>query len=290
MWTLYAALIVTLAVLSTAPAEARTPADNALKVMSFNIRNSNSNDGENGWDHRHDFVMEFLRAQKPDVIGMQEVLQRQKDDLEKALPEYEPFGIARDDAKTKGEYSLILTRRDRFKRLDGGNFWLSDTPETVGSKSWGNRVIRICSWARLKDRRTGRAFYFYNLHLDHESQFSREKAMQLVVDRIRAREHPDPVILTGDFNAGEANPAVTLVKESTHPVLRDTFRVAHPDEKEAGTFHGFSGKPGENKIDYIFVTEEWAVEDARILRDNKEGRYPSDHFPIDAVLRFKDAK
>jgi endonuclease/exonuclease/phosphatase family metal-dependent hydrolase len=110
------------------------------------------------------------------------------------------------------------------------------------------------------------------------------------VDRIRAREHPDPVILTGDFNAGEDNPAVTLVKESTHPVLRDTFRVVHPDETAAGTFHGFSGTAGKEKIDYIFVTEEWAVEDARILRDHREGRYPSDHFPITASLRLLDTE
>lgn len=279
-----------LAVLNTADAEAAPTPGTDLKVMSFNLRYANLKDEGNLWEERREIIFDLLKEQKPDVIGTQEGLKRQIDDLLEALPEYEAFGVARSDGKTEGEHSKIFYNRRRFKREDGETFWFSDTPEKIGSKSWGNTVVRICTWVRLKEKSTGRRFYVYNLHIDHESQPSRERSVKLLLERIRSRKHPDPVLVTGDFNAGEDNPAVEAMIADTGLDLRDTFRVAHPDEKVAGTFNGFQGRTDGEKIDYVFASPEFQVRKAVILRTNRDGRYPSDHFPITADLRLSTTK
>jgi endonuclease/exonuclease/phosphatase family metal-dependent hydrolase len=267
-----------------------------LHVMSFNIRNGTANDGENHWKNRRQMVFELLRNQKCDIVGLQEALKFQIDEIIKAVPEFGMVGVGRDDGKTKGEYSAILYNRQRFKIDNSGTFWLSDTPEVPGSITWGNDCTRICTWARLVEKKTGKAFYMYNLHLDHVSQPSREKSVALVAERIDGRNHKDPFILTGDFNAGENNPAILYLKgrnvlddgksgQSQNPLaLVDTFRVLHTDEKEVGTFHEFKGLRSGDKIDYIFTTPNVKVLEAEILRDNIKGRYPSDHFPVTARI------
>ncbi|MBW3624563.1 MAG: endonuclease/exonuclease/phosphatase family protein, partial [Armatimonadetes bacterium] len=225
MWISLTLCFMLLAAMPTASGRPASPDRDELKIISFNIRFANPKDEGNLWEDRREMMFGLLREQKPDVIGLQEALRSQIDDLRKALPRYEEFGVGRADGKSEGEHSTILYDGRRFRREDGGTFWLSDTPEVVASKSWGNRVVRICTWARLKDRRTGRAFYVYNTHLDHESQPSRERSAQLLLERIRGRKHSDPVILMGDFNAGEGNAAVrTITASEHHPVLRDTFR------------------------------------------------------------------
>jgi endonuclease/exonuclease/phosphatase family metal-dependent hydrolase len=169
-----------------------------------------------------------------------------------------------------------------------------------GSTSWGNSYTRICTWARFKEKQTGGAFYLYNLHLDHQSQPSREKSVLLLVERISQRKYKDPFVVTGDFNAGENNPAILYLEgkaapalafarkrggESKNPVpMVDTFRVLYPDANEVGTFNRFQGIRSGDKIDYIFTTPDVKVLEAAILRDNIDGRYPSDHFPVIAKL------
>jgi endonuclease/exonuclease/phosphatase family metal-dependent hydrolase len=267
-----------------------------LQVMSFNIRNGAANDGENHWKNRRQMVFELLRNHKSDVIGLQEALKFQIDEIIEAVPEYGMVGVGRDGGKTEGEYSAILYNRQRFKVDESDTFWLSDTPQVPGSITWGNACTRICTWARLVEKKTGKAFYMYNLHLDHVSQPSREKSVALVTERIRQRKYKEPFVLTGDFNAGENNPAILYLKgkaaldngkggKSKNPlVLVDTFRVLHPDANEVGTFHEFKGLRSGDKIDYIFTTPDVKVLEASILRDNTEGRYPSDHFPVVAEI------
>lgn len=258
----------------------------SIRLMSFNIRYANPNDGENYWEKRREMLCQLVREEKPDVLGVQEALKVQLDEMGRALPEYASIGVGRDDGKSAGEHSQVLYRSDRFHLDRKGTFWFSDTPDIPGSKHWGNTVVRICTWARLKDKKTGRTFYIYNLHLDHQSQPSRVKSVELLLKRIQAREHKDPVVVMGDFNAGEDNAAITALKESSEPKLQDTFRKIHPEASEVGTFHGFRGKAEPEKIDHIFVTEEFAVETADILRNNDKGRYPSDHFPVTACCRL----
>ena len=264
---------------------AAAPARAPLTAMSFNIRYGTANDGENRWPLRRDFLIDVLREQAADVIGLQEALDFQIDEIAAALPMYGVIGVGRDDGARKGEYSAILFHRDRFQVSDAGTFWFSDTPETVASKSWGNRITRICTWARLIDR-DGRAFWHYNVHLDHESQPSRERSAALLRQRIAERRHPaEPVVVTGDFNAGEQNPAVSAM--TSGGTFVDTFRTRHPDEKVVGTFSGFDvAKTAGEKIDYVFVPPGTEVMRAEIVRTARSGRTPSDHFPVVAQIRL----
>ncbi|MEJ2703372.1 MAG: endonuclease/exonuclease/phosphatase family protein [Sedimentisphaerales bacterium] len=284
---------------SASGAEAGSAANSQeVRVMTFNIRYGTANDGENRWPNRRQMVCDVIHNHESDVIGLQEALKFQIDEILAASPELGLIGVGRDDGKTKGEYSAILYDHDRFTVDDSGTFWLSDTPEVPGSITWGNACTRICTWARLIEKKTGKAFYAFNLHLDHICQPSRERSALLVTQRIRDRKHPDPFVLTGDFNVGETNAVVMYLKgksrftwsgqrEPANPVpMVDTFRVLHPDAKDVGTFHSFSGKRSNQKIDYVFAPPAAHVFAAQILHDNVDGRYPSDHFPVIARLRL----
>ncbi len=271
-----------------------------LVVMSFNIRYGTANDGENNWDKRKEMACDLVRREAPDLVGLQEALRAQIDDMRAALPEYAEIGVGRDDGKTQGEYSGILYRKDRFDLDESGTFWLSDTPEVPGSITWANACTRLCTWGRLIPKSSGRPFYMYNTHLDHVSQPSREKGIALIMSRVVNRKHPDPIILTGDFNSGENSAVVRYLKGerqlevvsdglSRNPLpLVDTFRLLHKDASDVGTAHGFKGSRAGSKIDYIFVRPGTEVLRAEILHDNKENHYPSDHFPITAAIRFAD--
>jgi len=298
-WLVAALAVVVLAGVSLCGQKGES-VDGPLEVsaMSFNIRYGTAGDGENRWQNRRQMVFDLVGRCDPDVVGLQEALGFQIDEICKALPQYAMIGVGRDDGKTKGEYSAILYRRERFEVEQGGTFWLSDTPEVPGSITWGNACTRICTWARFVERKTGRAFYHYNLHLDHISQPSREKSVVLLAERIRNRKRPEPFVVTGDFNAGENNPAILFLKgkttvpgkdnanvENTVPMV-DTFRVLHPDANDVGTFNGFKGDRTGDKIDFILTTSDVQVLDAQIVRDDVDGRYPSDHFPVTARLRF----
>ena len=172
-----------------------------LKLMTFNVRYENAGDVDSrSWAKRVVGAVRMIREEAPDVIGVQEALHGQAADLWASLPDYEFFGTGRDDGKREGEYSGIFYRRDRFEAdvSDSGTFWLSDTPEKPGSRTWGNTIPRVAAWIKLTDRSTGRAFYFFNTHWDHRDQPSREKAALLIARRIDARKSPElPVILLG---------------------------------------------------------------------------------------------
>ena len=255
-----------------------------LAVTTFNIRYGTAADGENRWELRRPLFLDVLRAQHADVVGFQEALRFQLDEIGAEFREYRELGVGRDDGDTLGEYAAILYRHDRLEVLEYDTFWLSPTPEMVASTGWGNRITRICTWARFRDHRTARTFYIVNVHFDHESQPSREHAAELVSERIRERAHADPVILLGDFNAGETNPARRRLLDAVP--LRDAFRVAHPGVDTVGTFNGFEGTRTGEMIDAVLISSGWEVLDARIDRTARGGRYPSDHFPVTVRVRF----
>lgn len=270
-----------LAAVAQAAAQDRAP----LTVMTFNIRYGTANDGENRWALRKDFLIDVVREQNADLVGLQEALDFQIDEIVAAIPAYGVIGVGRDDGARKGEYAAILFRRDRFQVSDAGTFWFSDTPSVIASKSWGNNITRICTWARLVDR-DGRAFWHFNVHLDHQSQPSRERSAQLLRKRIDERAFAsEPVVVTGDFNAGESNPAVAAM--TAGGVFVDTFRVKHADERVVGTFSGFDvTKTSGEKIDYVFAPAGAEVLRAEIIRTARAGRTPSDHFPVVAQIKL----
>jgi endonuclease/exonuclease/phosphatase family metal-dependent hydrolase len=256
-----------------------------LSVLSFNIRYGTADDGANAWAARRELVFQVIRDTGADVLGVQEALRFQLDEIASAVPGLAEVGVAREDGDTAGEYSAILFDARRLAAEDHGTFWFSDTPGVPGSMSWGNRITRICTWVRLRERSSGRTFYVYNVHLDHESQSSRERSVELLAHRIAERSHPDPVIVLGDFNAGETNPAIRYLvgnSASPGPRLHDTFRAVHPRADSVGTFHAFQGGASGEKIDYVLTDGEWQVLDAAIVRTHVAGRYPSDHYPVSA--------
>jgi endonuclease/exonuclease/phosphatase family metal-dependent hydrolase len=113
-----------------------------------------------------------------------------------------------------------------------------------------------------------------------------------VAERIAMRRASDePVILTGDFNAGESNPAVTRLTQpwqGAPAMFADSFRVRHPDDREVGTFTGFKiGQTGGDKIDYVLVPPGTEVTAAAIVRTSRGDRYPSDHFPVTATVLLR---
>ena len=261
-----------------------------IDAVAFNIRFDNPKDGENAWPNRKEMVGKWIESESPDVIGLQEALRHQINDIKKVATAYSEYGVGRDDGKSRGEHCTILYLKKRFTldKKDCGTFWFSDTPEKIASKSWGNEIPRICTWARLIHKKTGKGFYLYNVHYDHQSQSSRIGASNLIIERISNRKQSnEPIILMGDFNAAEKNPAITAFKEEPLKLV-DTFRVVKPDEKMVKTFHGFRGGSFMGgKIDHVFILPKTAkVRSAEIVRFNKDERYLSDHYPVRAKLSF----
>lgn len=258
-----------------------------LKLMSFNVRYENAEDtGQRAWRQRVIGAVRMIREEAPDVIGVQEAMHGQAADLWASLPDYEFFGAARDDGRRSGEYAGIFFRRDRFEPDldDRGTFWLSDTPEKPGSKTWGNGIPRTATWLRLVDRSTQRGFYVFNTHWDHRHQGSRERSALLLAERIARRRVPgEPVVLLGDLNAVEKNPGVASLAGKAR--LIDTFRVLHPMEPATTTLHFWRGtRAGALKVDHILVSEGAEVVAAEI----RDGDQPmvSDHFPVTARVAF----
>jgi len=255
-----------------------------LAVMSFNIRYGTARDGDDAWEHRRAPLLATIAAHDPDVLGLQEALRFQLDEIGAAFPAYREIGVGRDDGVAAGEYAALLVRRDRFAVDTSGTFWLSDTPAAPGSMSWGNRIPRVCTWAVLTDAHTGRRFAVFNTHLDHESQPSRERSTALILERIGSAAAGLPVLVLGDFNAGEDNAALAALRAAG---FRDTYRVADPDPAGDGTFGAFRGDSTGAKIDYVLARGGWIVDAADILRRRSGRRDPSDHFPVIARLRLE---
>ncbi|HEX5086031.1 MAG TPA: endonuclease/exonuclease/phosphatase family protein [Blastocatellia bacterium] len=263
-----------------------------VRVMSYNIRYGTAQDGENHWDKRKEFLIETVKAFDPDLLGTQETLGFQRDYLAGKLSRYEILGVGRDDGGETGEMTALYFKRDRFEKLDGGHFWLSETPDKPGSKSWDAALTRMVTWVELRDRRqpTAKPLVFFNTHFDHRGEQARLESARLLRRRIAERATKCRIIVTGDFNTGEDSPpyrAFFGAEDNLVSPLRDTYRLRHSERKtDEGTFSRFkAGAAGGPRIDWIGVSAEWQVLDALIDRTERGGRTPSDHFAVTAVLR-----
>jgi endonuclease/exonuclease/phosphatase family metal-dependent hydrolase len=277
---------------AAADAPANTPAE--IRVMSYNIRYGTARDGENHWNKRKEFLVDTVRAFDPDLLGTQETLALQRDYLAQHLDGYEAWGVGRDDGKAKGEFAALFYKQARFERLDGGNFWLSETPEKVGSHGWDAALTRLVSWVKLRDRRDparGELVYF-NTHFDHRGRRARLESAKLLRRKIVELAAGRPVIVTGDFNANEGSTPYQALFEKNgdpHAILFDTFRAMHPHPgTEEGSFSGFHAERTSGpRIDWIGCTSDWQIVQADIDRTQRGGHTPSDHFAVFAVLRHK---
>lgn len=263
-----------------------------VRVMSFNIRLGTAADGPNHWDLRKDRVVEAILKFGPDLLGTQEVINFQRDYLAGKLSDYDSFGVGREDGKEKGEMMTIFFRRDRFEKIEGGHFWLSDQPDTVGSKGWDAALPRLVSWVKLRDRTAPAKLplLFANTHFDHLGKIARGESATLIRERLAVLGKGCHLILTGDFNADEGSLPYRNLFAGTgdNPLLRDSYRVAFTEKMpDEGTFSGFvptniSGA----RIDWIAVGETITVKSAAIDRSAADGRTPSDHFPVTAILEI----
>ncbi len=260
-----------------------------VRVMSFNIRYGTANDGINRWELRKEFLAQTIRNFDPDLLGTQETLASQRDFLAESFPGYGVVAAGRDDGKLAGEMAALFYRKDRFEAIDQGHVWLSETPEKVGSKGWDAALPRIASWVKLKDLQSpdSKPILFVNAHLDHKGQQARLESCRLIRRQLEKLGSDSCWILTGDFNAAPTEePYRALFDDSADRKLLDTFRAIHPHpEADEGTFSSFdASKTAGTRIDWIACTEDFQVRLARIDRTAREGRTPSDHFPVTAVL------
>ena len=257
-----------------------------IKVMTFNIRYA-SNFGANSWPKRRNGVVQVIRNKKADLIGTQEGLHHQLLYMDKELKNHKWIGVGREGGN-KGEFMAIFYRTDRFKPLETKHFWLSDTPEVVGSASWGNSVKRMVTWVRFRDLKTNKEFYFWNTHFDHRSQPSREKSAQLIINRVDALKTKLPVILVGDFNAAaKANRAYdTLTGQGA---FKDSFDTAK-EKVNVGwnTFNSFrKTEKGKRRIDWVLTLGPAQVDRTEIVLFKGFKQIPSDHQPVTAQLRLR---
>ncbi|MEY4672832.1 MAG: hypothetical protein RL148_616 [Planctomycetota bacterium] len=251
-----------------------------LVVVSANIRYGTARDGADSWPARRDALADLLLAQQPTVLGVQEALDFQVAFLEERLPGHQRLGGGR-DADRGGEHACLFVDRARLEVLDHGDFWLSTTPGVAGSVGWDAALPRICTWAQLRDRASGRSFWVWNTHFDHRGPEARRQSALLLATRMATTAGPHLVL--GDFNAGESSPPLQALRAAG---LRDTYRELQP-EGPAGTFHAFRGGLGGEKIDAVLACKGFVTVQAGILSDPMEtGRYVSDHHPVVAAVRL----
>ncbi|MFO0915609.1 MAG: endonuclease/exonuclease/phosphatase family protein [Pirellulales bacterium] len=265
----------------------------AVRVMSFNVRYGTADDKENHWDHRQQLLIDTIRAFDPDILGTQETLGFQRDYIAEKLPDYQVLGVGRDDGAEKGEMMALYYRRDRFEQLDAGHFWLSETPEQVGSKSWDSSLPRMATWVKLRDRRApdSRPILAINTHFDHQGTEARLQSARLLRSQASKLGADADWIITGDFNTGPGSePYEALfgpLDGNPSPVV-DSYRELHasdPAGTAEGTFTGFDRTSTRGpRIDWIAVSRGWKIESAAIDRTEREGHLPSDHFPVTAVI------
>lgn len=264
--------------------------EKSLRVMSFNIRYNEPRDGVNAWVNRKTKVADVIRFHKADLVGVQEALDDQLKDLEKLLPDFAWCGAGRTDGKTDGEYSAILYRRSRFKLLETKTFWLSQTPEKIGSKGWDANLPRIVTWAKFQDLKTKKTFYHFNTHFDHIGKQARTESSKLILAQIPKIAGKFPFVVTGDFNAKEDTNVYQILtgkEEAGNFKLIDARYVSTNGHfGDDSTFNEFKELIPMMKIDYIFVGEKTSVSEHGVLSDRWNGNWASDHLPILAEITF----
>ena len=260
-----------------------------LNVMTFNIRLHIKSDSLNAWPYRKDNVASQIKFHNVHILGVQEALHDQMMDLSQSLTQFKFAGVARDDGKTKGEYSAIFYDTVRLKLLESSTFWLSLTPAVPGSKSWDAAITRIVTWAKFRDAKTKKTFYVFNTHFDHIGKEARKESAKLIKQRVKEIAGSNPVIIMGDFNSKPSDDPIKLLIDSTDKDrLIDTKSISvTPHYGPQGTFNAFTSKETDNEpIDFIFIKGKWKVLQHATLSQTWGGRFSSDHFPVFAKLSF----
>jgi len=251
----------------------------SLVVESFNIRYDNPDDAINAWPNRQHLIYAHLKTLQPDVLGLQEVLHHQLSWLNGQLPDYSYIGVGRDDGVIAGEFVPLFYNKNTITKLDGGNFWLSETPDVAGSIGWEAQLPRVASWGHFE--KDGADFFVFNVHFSHVSDVARQKSAEFLLTHIPAIAANKPVILLGDFNMLNNSAAYKTLTSGRLLPLTDTATLANAED--VGTYNGFAA--GErSRIDYIFISNGLKSHDYRTYQISVAGVYISDHFPISTVI------
>ncbi len=257
-----------------------------LTLGTFNLRFDNANDTGNLWKDRVPGATAIIRFHDFDIFGTQEGLKNQLDDISNTLPQYSRYGAGRDDGKTKGEHAAIFYKKDEFALLKSGDFWLSETPEKP-SMGWDAVCCkRICSWVYLQHKKSGKKFYFFNAHFDHQGVKARVESSKLVLQKMKEIARNEPAIFTGDLNGNHQSEWYLELANSGY--LKDSYSQVEFPYVLSSSFNGFGkAKPGKDVIDHIFTTNQFTIKRWGVLTDTYNGKFPSDHFPVlaDVVLK-----
>lgn len=253
-----------------------------LKVISYNIRLGTAKDGDNSWEFRYPASSAMINDQKPDIFGLQEAYDFQVNYLEEACPDYKSVGVGREDGIHKGEHMSIFYNTKTIKLLKWGTFWLSETPD-VPSKGWDAQCFRTATWALLKDKASGRKFYYVNTHLDHVGWEARKNGMKLIVDRIdKINPKGLPMVVTGDFNMRINRPEFDDMKKMMKNAREEAVKTDHHQ-----TANGWGKSGPDSIIDYVWYKGFSSCPEYETITKPYMGRqYISDHYPITATLVF----
>ncbi len=256
-----------------------------IRISSYNLRYDNRGDTGNLWVDRLPIVVELIRYHDFDIIGTQEGLIHQLEGVHKGLPQYEWYGLGRDDAEKKGEFSAIFYKKDKYRLLKKGDFWLSENPAAPGF-GWDAKHNRICTWVQLQDLKSKKKFYVFNVHFDHQGKTARVESGKLMLEKIRSIAGNEPVLLTGDFNGDHQSDWYLRIAESEQ--LKDSYRLASHPYLTTGSSNSFGRRLNHlSVIDHIFVSKHFQVRKWAVLTDSYKGKFPSDHFPVVADLSWK---
>ena len=277
-------LLFALAALVAFPqmSDAKKNDSDGLKVMSYNIRYGSAEDGTNSWQYRWPATIAMLNDVQPDVFGVQEALDFQLKLVSEMAKNYKNVGVGREDGKHDGEHMAIFWNKKTVKVLKWGTFWLSETPEKP-SMGWDAACFRTATWALMKDKKTGKKFYFVNTHLDHVGKEARKLGLKLIVDRIDdINPEKYPMVLTGDFNVTPDNPCLVDLDK----IMTSTRKIAKKTDSK-GTFNGWRKDREAGIIDYIYVSGFSEVAEYETIKKKYADRpFVSDHYPIMSVVKF----
>jgi len=267
-------------VISASMLDAKGPVPASIKVMSFNIRQSNAEDGTNSWNFRAPAVGYMLDDQAADLFGLQEARQDQWAYLDEGLENYKSVGVGREDGRKEGEAMRIFYNTKKIALLKWGTFWLSETPDEP-SKGWDAACKRSVTWALVKDKKSGNKFYFVDTHIDHRGKEAQEKGLQLLVDKMKEINDEDfPIVILGDFNVEPDNTCLAPVREYAKNARETAVKT-----DDVISFNDW-GKRSE-QIDYIWYRGFGScTEFETVTKSYLERTYVSDHYPIKATLFF----
>lgn len=277
--------IICIILAATSDLSAKNNKTSTLKIATYNIYMDGRGVVKNTWDSRKHKVVGLIKYNELDIIGIQEGFKHQLESILE-IPQYAYVGGGRDDGKDEGEHSAIIYNKDKYKVIENGDFWFSETPNVPG-KGWDATCCnRICSWAKFKEISTGKEFYVFNSHYDHEGQIARKNSSLLLLDKVKELKGKYPIFLTGDFNATPETEPMQIFANSGF--LYDSYLVTkEPPYGPVGTFNSFSlDAPMKNRIDYIWVTKNIEVKKYGVLTDMQYGKFPSDHFPVVIEAKF----